>query len=229
MEQKPATISTPQLVIGLAVIIVGVVFTLGNLGLIHTRDYLRFWPVLIIALGLAKLVDSTGTPGRFAGVVITLVGGMLLLNNLAVVRFRIWDYWPLLLVALGISIVWQAFGRDSGITKDPGRTVSTLAVFGGINQVYETQDFRGGELTAILGGCEIDLRPARMQVDEAILQVFAFWGGIELKVPQEWTVICKGIPILGGFEQKTASPPTDNPKRLIVRGTAIMGGIEIRN
>jgi hypothetical protein len=63
---------------------------------------------------------------------------------------------------------------------------------------------------------------------EAVINVFAFWGGVTIKVPPDWTVILHGTPIMGGFEEKTATPPDDS-KRLIVRGYAIMGGVEVKN
>jgi predicted membrane protein len=90
-----------------------------------------------------------------------------------------------------------------------------------------TPNFRGGEITAVMGGCALDLRNSSIQ-DEAVVTVFAFWGGVTLKVPPDWTVVLNGTPIMGGFEEKTIAPP-DNSKRLIIRGYAIMGGVEVRN
>ena len=62
----------------------------------------------------------------------------------------------------------------------------------------------------------------------AVLNVFALMGGISIKVPTDWTVELEGTPILGGFEEKTMQPKDAN-KRLVVRGTAVMGGVDIRN
>jgi hypothetical protein len=54
------------------------------------------------------------------------------------------------------------------------------------------------------------------------------WGGIEIKVPPDWTVVSKVDPILGGYEDKTTSPK-DELKRFVVRGTVVMGGLEVKN
>jgi predicted membrane protein len=229
MERRAAVLPTPQLVVGIVVVILGVLFTLDNLGVLNSGDYLRFWPLALFAIGLAKFVDATGAPGRVIGGVLMLLGGLLLLNNLELIRFRFRDYWPLILVFFGISIIWQAFVRHQRTAADSTLTVSGLAILGGVQKTCRSLDFRGGELTAILGGCEIDLRPAVMQVDEAVVQTFAFWGGIEMKVPEDWDVVCKGYPILGGFEDRTSGPQNGVRKRLIVKGFAIMGGVEIRN
>jgi hypothetical protein len=62
--------------------------------------------------------------------------------------------------------------------------------------------------------------------------VFALWGGIEITVPPEWTVDVKGLPLLGGFDNKARSSVREagGPGQvLVVRGTALMGGVEIKN
>ena len=82
---------------------------------------------------------------------------------------------------------------------------------------------------AIMGGCEIDLRQAAIAADEASIDTFAMWGGIKIKVPQTWNVILQGFPFLGGFDDKTVKPSDPSAKRLVIRGTAIMGGVEITN
>ena len=80
-----------------------------------------------------------------------------------------------------------------------------------------------------MGGCEIDLRPSTIAEGPAVIECFALWGGIDLIVPEDWMVTGKVIPLMGGFEDNT-KPATGGPrKELIVRGLAIMGGVEVRN
>jgi hypothetical protein len=74
-----------------------------------------------------------------------------------------------------------------------------------------------------------------MQGESMVLDIFACMGGVELRVPNNWYVIFKAIPILGGMDNST-SPAGDNQnstdkkkKSLIVKGMAIMGGIEVKN
>ncbi|MDB5745779.1 MAG: hypothetical protein JWP72_627, partial [Massilia sp.] len=76
-------------------------------------------------------------------------------------------------------------------------------------------------------GCTLDMRGASIR-GEATINVFAFWGGVTIKCPPDWTIVLQGTPIMGGFDEKTATPP-DNSKRLVIRGYAIMGGVEVRN
>jgi hypothetical protein len=142
----------------------------------------------------------------------------------------LWQLWPVLLVLFGASMVWRGLHRagDRHPASDANSTLSALAVLGGMNRGNNSRTFRGGDLTAVLGGCEIDLRQAAID-GEAVLEVFAMWGGIEIKVPDDWTIVGRVTPILGGFDDKTRPPLGATAHRLVVRGFAIMGGIEVKN
>jgi hypothetical protein len=72
------------------------------------------------------------------------------------------------------------------------------------------------------------LRQASITDGDAVINVFAMCGGISVKVPPDWTVILQGTPILGGFDERTIAPH-DSAKRLVIKGYAIMGGLEVRN
>ena len=229
MDGGKAGIPSSRLVLGTVAIILGILFTLNNLGIIEVSDYLRFWPVALIAFGMAVFLESSKTPGQFAGGVVMLAGMLLLLNNLGVLRFRLHDWWPLLLVLIGISIIWRGYDRARVADVDPSSTVSAIAVLGGVERTCNSQDFRGGELKAFMGGCAVDLRKADMKVGEAVIQTFALWGGIEIKVPEDWSVSLQAFPILGGFDEKTQAPREGPKKVLIIKGFAIMGGVEVRN
>ena len=97
-----------------------------------------------------------------------------------------------------------------------------------MNRGNNSRAFKGGDLTAVLGGCEIDLRHAAIE-EEAVIDVFAICGGIEIRVPESWTVIGRVTPILGGFEDKTRPPHEVSTQRLVIRGIVIMGGVEVKN
>ena len=77
-----------------------------------------------------------------------------------------------------------------------------MAILSGVNRGNNSPAFRGGDLTAVMGGCEIDLRQAAINGD-ATIDVFAMWGGIEIRVPGNWTVAFHVTPDLGGVEDKT--------------------------
>lgn len=220
---------TPQLVLGLLIVIVGVLFTLDNMGLAYAEDYLRYWPVGLIAIGLVKLWQAgKGRCGGFGGVIFVGIGTLLLLDSLDMVRISVNEIWPMLLVFFGASMVWRGWYGRRAIAADSAATVSGIAILGGVKRGNNSRAFRGGDLTAIMGGCEIDLRQAAID-GEAVIEVFAMWGGIEIRVPEDWTVNSRVVPLLGGMEDKTHPPQGATTHRLVLRGFAIMGGIEVKN
>jgi len=223
-----------QLVFGLIIITIGVLFTLSNFGMLEARYILRYWPVLLIVWGLTKLYASRGG-GKFFGLMLAVFGSLLLLDRLDYIEFG-WNYfWPFLLIAWGGSMLWNTMRHPSsvpsvpGATEDNDSTISHFAMMGGVKRLNNSQDFRGGDLSAIMGGVELDLRQASIKSGDAVIDVFTFWGGIEIKVPQDWSVSVHASPIMGGIEDKTQSPKADSSKRLVIKGTAIMGGVEIKN
>lgn len=84
------------------------------------------------------------------------------------------------------------------------------------------------EVSAVMGGCDIDLRDAVPSTDPLVIQVFAMWGGIDLRVPPGWEIQNEAWPILGGIVDST-TPPAVPTHRVILRGNAFMGGVEIKN
>ena len=219
-----------QLLAGLLIAAVGILFTLDNLGLAHASHYLRYWPAVLIAIGLLKLWDSReGRGGSLGGFVLTMVGLWLLLEATVDVRVSFADMWPMLLVLLGGRLIWRAVaGQRRVAAADEHAVLSAIAILSGINRASYSRAFRGGDLTAVLGGCEIDLRHAAMD-GEASIDVFALCGGIEIRVPDDWTVILHVTPLMGGVEDKTRPAPGAAANRLRVRGLVIMGAVEVKN
>lgn len=228
MPERTRSIA-PQLVIGLLIIVLGLLFTLENLGFIDAHDYLRFWPAGLVAIGLVKLWQGCAS-GTLSGSIFVFAGVWLLLESMGIVTISLWNLWPMLFVLVGGSMVWRGlYGRRTDSNPiDSHSTVSAMAVLAGVNRRSNSTTFRGGDLTAVMGGCQIDLRQAAIE-GEAVIDVFAMWGGIELRVPENWSVSGRVTPILGGYEDKTHPTPGASNQRLLVRGFVIMGGVEIKN
>lgn len=244
MKNNDTTRSVPsQMVLGVLVIAMGLLFLLDNLDIIEFHRALSFWPLAFIVFGIVKLFDSRSANSLLVGGLLVAAGLAMLFNRLGFFYVSWRTVWPVLLMACGAVVVFRAFGaKRHGHTVDmtkPGSpstgpeapsdtVVNATAILGGFERRIITQDFRGGEITAILGGCDLDMRGASID-GEAVLNVFALFGGISIKCPPDWTVVVHGTPILGGFEEKVAAPPPGVNKRLVVTGYAIMGGVEVRN
>ena len=229
---------TAQVMLGFLIIVAGVLFTLDNLDILDARDYIQYWPAGLVALGLVKLRHAVRTgQGWFGGLVFTLLGLWMLVARIVYFTINASALMPLVLVALGGYMVWRGFGGTPRRPQpsDGQAHFSALAVMGGISRRSNSQAFQGADLTAVMGGCEIDLRQASIVPGtEAVIDVFAWWGGIELRVPDDWTVVPRVLPLMGGVEDKSRAPVTfqDKPpaeKRLVVRGVVVMGGVVIKN
>jgi hypothetical protein len=132
----------------------------------------------------------------------------------------------------------QALGRrsrDAG-GDDVDDTLNIFAVLGGAKRASYSTRFRGGEVTAFMGGYQIDLRQATIPPgEEAVLDIFTAMGGGEIIVPPSWTVATPIVPVMGGIDDKRITPlpgTIDAGKpapRLVIRGLLMMGGIEIKS
>jgi hypothetical protein len=225
---------TSQVLIGLMAIAVGVIFTLDNLEIINSRDYLQYWPAALVAGGLLKLWNARSDGhGWFGGLALLGIGSYMLIARIIYIQISGREIFPLFLVCLGGYLVWRGFGgRRHARAPDGHSRFSGLAIMGGVSRRSNSQTFEGADLTAIMGGCEIDLRQASIAPGtEAVIDVFALWGGIDLKVPADWTVVIRAIPLMGGVEDKTSpvQPPPTPEKRLIVSGIVAMGGVVVKN
>ena len=224
---------TPRLILGLLLIIIGVVFTLDQLGWIEDADdILQFWPLVLICVGASKLFWPGSPSGRITGLILLVVGSWLLLEILDVVYVSFWDYWPLLLVVIGVRIAWRGLGGEPRTVANSASTVNAVAVMGGVTRTSNSPDFHGGDMIAFMGACEIDLRQARIATGPAVIDAVAFWGGVEIRVPEDWSVAMRGVPLLGGYEDNTRPPEVElgQPvQELVVKGFAIMGGVEVKN
>jgi predicted membrane protein len=222
-----------QVILGVMVIGLGLLFLLDNLNIFDFHRMVSFWPAVFILIGVVKLLDTRSPNGIMVGLAFTGVGIGLTLNRLGFLNFNWNTVLPLLAIGAGAVMVFRSLtGRrtiESVMKVDDGSDaiIEATAVLGGFERRVNSQSFRGGEVTAVMGGCELDLRSASID-GEAVINVFVAMGGITLKVPPDWTVVLHGTPIMGGFDEKTIVPPNGN-KRLIVKGYAIMGGVEVRN
>jgi len=239
METKQSSIVSPQFVLGVLIIVVGVVFMLDNFDIIYAGDFLRYWPALLVIWGISKVVQSPGSPGKTFGWILIAVGGLMLLDRLDFINFRIRDWWPIILIIIGLNFLrgtwsrsqrkrtgdnpWRSEGNDSE------SVITHLAIMSGVRRQVTSKEFQGGELVAIMGGCEIDLREADIKGEEAVIEVVAIWGGIELRVPMNWSISVKAMPIMGGVDDKTYPPKDGTHKRLVLTGNIVMGGVEIKN
>lgn len=228
----------PRLIVGLAIAGAGVTFALDNMNLLHAGAILRFWPLVLVLIGSIKLAWPASGGGRVSGLILIIIGGLLLLDEIPGlgIDLDLEDLWPVVPMLIGLRLVWGAVQRGASAGALPvsagasgDAEVNAFALMSGNSLTVGSQEFRGGSATALLGGVELDLRRAALAGGRATLEVFTMWGGIDISVPEGWSVESHVFPLMGAFEDNTRPSGEADAPRLIVRGMVVMGGIDVNH
>lgn len=225
-----------RVVAGVIVVAIGVGFLLDTAGVIDFGDLISdWWPLIIVAVGVAQLATRSGAP--VGGLVVIATGLALLAWTLGYLPRNIWSYfWPVVIIAVGLAILLgMGSGRGGSTARGWGASQTTgeaeferSATFGSSETRAESQTFRGARLNATFGGLRLDLRGAKVAPDGATVTANATFGGIEILVPADWRVRVDGSGLLGGFESRAPAPAEGQAPALVVRGSATFGGVEVK-
>jgi len=101
----------PGLLVGLWITTLGVIFLLDQLGIVPAHVAFQFvWPAILIVAGAAILL-STHSGSRFWGVLLLAWGAASISNELGFLHVHIGSFWPLVLIALGVTMLLNSSGR----------------------------------------------------------------------------------------------------------------------
>ena len=216
--------------VGIVLILIGVLFLLDTFSIMDFGGVVsNWWPAIFIIIGLIKLQGQD----RGAGLIFISIGILLLFITHDIIEWSsIWKLWPLLLILFGLSLVFKGRKTRWGLTKDSiidNDFIHSNAVFGGAEHNITSQKFKGGEIMALFGGVELDLRDAKLSPDGCKIHASALFGGIELTVPIDWNVIVTGTPIFGGIENKSrGKSEAGQGNDIYLHCTVAFGGVEIK-
>ena len=214
-------------------IIIGALFLLNNLGFASFDLTIgTWWPLILIVLGLHQLVASRFT--NLFSLILLLIGGCLQLRQLGLIdsaQLRLG--WPLLLIFLGLLLL-VGFGKGNKRLAETSSqsVVDILVLFGGIERQIASSSFLGGNATALFGGAKLDLTGSQLGEGVQVLNVQALFGGVELILPEDWTIEIRGIPIFGGIEDKRNKQVRSDAEagaKLLINTFVAFGGIELKN
>ena len=245
-------------VIGLLLVGLGIMFLIDTTGA-WGRDISvvgTYWPALLIVWAVWSFIAS-GFVLRLWLVVVGGIGVIFLLSNLNVWALDAGQLWPVALVAVGLMMIFgrqmrrrgkrgggrasqrsgesepdRATGGETGDAGEPPSQFRASHIFGGGKERVTSQAFQGGEVSAVFGGMEMDLRGAALAGGGAVLDATVVCGGIELKVPRDWIVNLQTTTLFGGVEDKRSPPsPSDNivTGELTITGMVLCGGIEVKD
>jgi predicted membrane protein len=209
--------------LGTIIVLLGLGLLLQQLNVSWARNIMElWWPLVIIAVGL--LAWNGNRRQWFGPMLIVFIGVALLLDDLNAMSQSAWNFfWPIVIICFGGSIL---IGKSQQHTAKEIGSPSATAVFSGVDRRV-TGSFDKGDVSAWFGGVKLDLRDAQF-ADATTLNVSAGFGGIEVWVPKNVSIVTKITPIMGGAEDKT-HPDANAGKTLTITGSALFGGVTVKN
>jgi predicted membrane protein len=213
-------------------------------------EWLFTWPMILILVGLfIGLKQGFRNP---TWLILLFIGSTFLVDRiLPGINLRPYIF-PVILIGLGLAFMlrprrhawrqcqngrWSNNKRvqtDNNVEEeyvaDRSDFIDTTSVFGGIKKIVLSKNFQGGEITNIMGGSEINLSQADFK-GRIYIDTTNVFGGTKLIIPPHWDVHSEVVAIFGGIDDKRQlnGTPLDPDKVIVIDGTCLFGGIEIRS
>ncbi len=220
-----------RIILGVLLVALCTLFLLDNYNIISFSFPFQIfdWRNILIIIGVFLLSSARFEPGIIL-ISIGLIG-----------HFP--QFWPILLVILGLSIIFkpkfnkgkshnQPFFNADHTKLNVNEFIDDKSIFGGGQKFIKSESFKGGKITAIFGGSEIDLFDSKLADGINYLEIVCIFGGCTLHIPKEWNVEFDVIPIFGGYSDSRRKIPNlvYNPNsKIIIKGTCVFGGFEIKD
>lgn len=124
------------------------------------------------------------------------------------------------------------YGFSSGAptSSNNGDVIDLVNVFSGSKQQFYSKNLLGGEIVAVFGGAELNFIQSDFE-GRIVIEITAIFGGVKLIIPPNWVVKSEVTPIFGGLHDRRAvvTHVEGHPKVLVIKGIALLGGIDISN
>ena len=223
-----------RVLLGSILIGLGGIFFLNSLD-IFDFDFGRVifsWPFFFIVIGMYLTLNTTR---KMLGGIIAGLGVVFILPRI----FPTIDYdgsvvLSIFLIAIGSYIILnqkkktEEIDELGQITKD---VIDDVAIFGGGTKIVTSDNFRGGNITAVFGGSEIILKGSKLADGTSSIDILAVFGGTTIVVPNDWNIVMNVTSIFGGFSNKSVKDPNANvdlSRTLIIKGLVVFGGGELK-
>lgn len=219
---------------GIILVLLGIGFLLDQFNIISFNNIINiYWPIILIAIGLVGLLKEKSS--KMVNAIVVILGVLFQARNLGIIDINIFKlFWPVILIVTGINII---FSKNKGFHNAFDRShdnisledqIDEFIVMGGVEINVGSQEFKGGKITTIIGGVELDLRDAKLYNNKATINIQTIMGGVEIYVPETWKIEHRGTPILGGFSSKKRYKTDKDAPVLNIEYTLVMGGVEVR-
>lgn len=226
---------------GLVLILFGVLILLENLNLIDGRlaEIIFSVPMFLILIGIMIFLNSNR---RGFALVVASIGVLLLIPEFyPSVELDFGMIVAIFFIIAGANVFFrhkkiESKFRERFFSKHEEMVnqdlLDEIAIFGGGEKKIVNDNFKGGRITTVFGGNEIDLTDCKLTEGTSVIDVFTMFGGVELHVPSNWKIKHDVIPIFGGFSQagrKSRPEEISDTSTLFIKGIVIFGGVEVKS
>ncbi len=218
-----------KIIWGLLLIAVGAVLILNAFDVIDVELFFDgWWTLFIIVPCLNGLIFERDKIGNLVGLSIGVI--LLLWRQDVLPLDMLWKLViPVAIIGVGLKLILGAiFKKKPSVNAwkcDRARKKTGCAVFSGCEVKSDGELFEGGELVAVFGGVECDLRNAVFERD-CVIEAVAVFGGIDILLPSNVNVQLDSFSIFGGLDGVTRSNP--DCVTVYVKGVSIFGGIDVK-
>lgn len=224
---------------GIFIVVIGVALLVRRAG-VDIPHWLFSIESFLIAFGI--YLGLRHSFKRLVWIVPIAIGGLLLLDDFYP-HYDLRDFiWPLLIIGFGLFIMLRSSRRNHrGRQHDTSSTsleqssddrLDSTVVFGGVKKSIISKNFSGGDVVTVFGGTELNFMQAEL-TGPVVLELTQVFGGTKLIVPPHWQVQSNEVvAVFGGIDDKrpiVSNPEVNTNQVLILQGTCLMGGIDIRS
>jgi predicted membrane protein len=224
-----------RIIIGVILVLAGLFLVIRNTGFFPDFiDHVIFsWPMLLVTIGL---VLTLGASEKTGGVIVMAVGAFFMIPLLFRETFHMYNmFWPSIFIIIGIIFIvtkrkgWNAVTSKGMVGDD---FIDYVNVFSGGERQIVSQNFKGGKISAVFGGLDLDLSKAKLAPGRNVLEIACVFGGTTIIVPDTWFVTIEVTPVLGGFSDSRKLFPgrtVESESQLVIKGAVVFGGGEIKS
>ncbi|MCE5345966.1 MAG: cell wall-active antibiotics response protein [Bacteroidales bacterium] len=222
-------------VIGVILVLVGLFLVMRNTGIFPDFiDHVIFsWPMLLVTIGLIITIGSSG--GKTSGIIVMAIGAFFLIPQIFRETFEVNMFWPSVFIIIGAIFIFtkkRGWNSASATSQTGDDYIDYINVLSGGERQVVSDNFRGGKVTAVFGGTEIDLTKSKLAPGIVELEVACVFGGATIIVPDYWNVKIDVVPVLGGFGDSRKLNPVrtiDTTRQLVIKGAVVFGGGEVKS
>jgi predicted membrane protein len=228
-------ITNNRTIIGVILVLAGLFLVMRNTGFFpEFIDHVIFsWPMLLVTIGL---IMTLGASEKTGGIIVMAVGAFFMIPLLFRETFHMYNmFWPSIFIIIGVIFIvtkrkgWHSVGTSGSSGDD---YIDYVNVFSGGERQILSQNFRGGKISSVFGGIELDLTKAKLAPGRNDLEIACVFGGATIIVPDSWFVTIEVTPVLGGFSDTRKITPgrvQDSGSQLVIKGAVVFGGGEVKS